>query len=283
MRRSFFYFIEIFFFTFAIICEEGIKPLEVKSFFSEKEIERVLNGEIITRMSIKYNEWNENTDLKIDIPKTKYSNEDFSHYEMISDEKAFIPYNLNEKNKLDFLNILTSYSKLQGMKYYSRKADEVLELIINCYRVESEKNKKRISDEVYKTIPQETTSYFFQEDNRFGKLIFRSKLYNEGNNFVMINTCTQPITFVVFVNRREEFKFITYFIYDEEREGYFYYTVNPIRIRIDIALKKLSPTTFSNRLRATTVHLSKLLGLNWEDKYNPWDPDKMEKGEYRNY
>ena len=73
------------------------------------------------------------------------------------------------------------------------------------------------------------------------------------------------------------------FIYDEEKEGFFYYTVSPIRIRIDLALKKLSPTTFSNRLRATTVHLAKLLGLDWEDKYNPWIEEKLLSGGYKNY
>jgi hypothetical protein len=61
-----------------------------------------------------------------------------------------------------------------------------------------------------------------------------------------------------------------------------------MRIRIEMLLKKgglatLYPTTFSNRLRAGTVHLAKLLGLNWSAKLNPWDEDKMEEGYYRNY
>jgi hypothetical protein len=61
-----------------------------------------------------------------------------------------------------------------------------------------------------------------------------------------------------------------------------------MRIKVDSMLKKdnnltLYPTTFSNRLRAATVHLAKLIGLNWDSKLNPWDEDMLEAGKYRNY
>ena len=282
MKKMLLILITLFALSF-VYAEENLKPLTVDTFFSEKDIERTLSGEIVTRMSIKYNAWNENTDNSIYVPSSQYANEDFSIYEMISDEKAFIPYKLTEESKLNFYNTIVAYSKLQGMKYYSRRIGQVQELMVNCYRVESEKNKKRINDEVFTTIPPKSTNYFFQEDNKFGKLTFRSEVYNEGNSFAIVNTCMQPITYLVYVNRKEEFKSISYFIYDEENEGFFYYTVNPIRIRIDLALKKLSPTTFSNRLRATTVHLAKLLGLDWEDKYNPWIEEKLLSGGYKNY
>ena len=90
-----------------------------KVFFSTSEMKRVISGDIITRMYLKYNTLGENTHLKIQIPQTNFTIEDFSRYEMITDEKAFIPFDLNTKSKLRLYNILNAYSRLEGMKYWS--------------------------------------------------------------------------------------------------------------------------------------------------------------------
>jgi hypothetical protein len=56
-----------------------------------------------------------------------------------------------------------------------------------------------------------------------------------------------------------------------------------IRFGLNIIAGKTNATLFSNRLRALTVHLVKLLGLNWDNKLNPWDEQKLIAGFYRTY
>ncbi|MCG8572825.1 MAG: hypothetical protein MJB14_22055 [Spirochaetes bacterium] len=267
-----------------LICLSAVEPVSVSTFFTEKDLARLNNQEIITRMMVKGDHVNENTDLSIPVPSTKYANEDFSVYEVISDEKAFIPYALNEQSKLKFYQTITSYSQLSNVKYWHRVDDRTKVYLEECYTVESNRNNKKIADPQYTKIEPKVTSYIIQQDNKFGKLKYRSEVFNEGNNFIIVNTCTQPIAkFVIRICNKEEFKNITYFIYDEEKQGFYYYTVMLMRIRMEAILKRLYPGTFSNRLRGATVHMAGLLGLDWSDKVNPWDYKKLDQGYYRNF
>jgi len=253
--------------------------LNVNILFKPDEIEKVLAGEIITRMYVKNDVTRENTDAFIAIPRTKYADEDFSIYEMITDEKAFIPYNLiGEKEKLDFYNTLTAFSKLKNMLYFSRMAGKPQVLIKQSYKIISPESRKKIDDIVYNKIEPKITNYFVQEDNKLGKLTFKSELINSGGNFILINTCIDKISKMMFeVSKKNEYKVITYFIYDREKKGFFYNSINVMRIRKEVlltgnsAIPPLNPTTFSNRLRGATVHLAGLLGINWENKISPWD------------
>lgn len=273
---------------FVNLCAEG--SLSLKTFFSSEEIKKVLDGEIISRMCIKDNASGENTDLKIVIPRTKFADEDFSIYEVVIDEKAFIPYNLEEdSSKLKFYNILTAYSKLKGMKYYSRMRKDIETFILDSKKLDPD-DFSPVDDVKYNEIKPGIENYFYQNDNKFGKLKFKSELYNDNeNNFIMINTCIQPVSKLFFViNKKDETKFVSYFIYSKEKQGFFYYAFNVMRVRLKFLLTKndimtLNPTLFSSRLRASTVHLAKSLGLDWENKLNPWDEDLLEKGAYRNY
>jgi hypothetical protein len=258
----------------------SIEDVSIKTFFSNEELSVINNNQLISRMYLKYNAAGENTNEFITIQRTKYNDEDFSKYEIISDEKGFIPYVLTEESKLKFYNTLCSFSKLKGMKYYSRRAGKIEQLIEECYRVTSKSGKKH-DDTVYDKIQPKITNMFFQKDNKFGKLFFRSDLYNEGDNFVLINTDLDPVSKLIFtINEKEEYKIFCFFIYDKEKKGFYYYTFQVMRVRVDSVLKMkdlFSPTTFSNRLRASTVHLAKLLGLDWTDRLNPW------KGKYDTY
>lgn len=260
------------------------EELTVNMFMTEQEIDRVKSGEIITRMYIKYNHHEEATDLDLPVPSTSYAPVNYKNYQMITDEKAFLPYELNEKTKMTFYNTISDASKLAGMQYYSRRVDEVKTLVINAYP--TTKKWVKIKDQQPLTeIQPHITGYFRQKDNKFGLLSFESDLYNERNNFVLVNTCKTPIPLVCY---SDEYKTITYFIYDEEAKGFYIYTVFLLVIRTDSLLNgkglmTLNPTTFSNRLRAATTHIAILLGVDWSDKRNPWDSDKMKRGEYRNY
>jgi len=247
--------------------------LNINDILTNEEADKVFSGEIITRMYLKYNTKNENTDLSILPPKTKYTNEDFSKYEMITDEKAFFPYEIkSEDDKLKFYNNMTAFTKLAGMKYWSRRVKDVEELLLKSHRIAGKKGYFKKDDLKYDQIKPELTSYYVQKDNKFGTLTFKSDLYNEGNNFTMVNTCMEGIP---LASKEGEYKVIATFVYDEEKKGFFYYSIYAMRIRTEWLLKDggiitLRPTTFSNRLRAGSVHFAKLLGLDWENKLNPW-------------
>lgn len=249
----------------------------IESLFNQKELVRLKNGEIITRMFLKTNPQKANTDLKLVLPKTDFTPDGLSSYDMITDEKAFIPYILTDETKLKLFNTLTGYSKLKDMVYYSRRISQVQTLILNSYKVESVSKKKQISDKTYTEILPFTENYYFQEDNKFGKFIFKSQIFNKGDDFVMVNTAVSP--------SYPTTKLITFFIYDKQIGGYFYYSVDVMNFGIGLAIiaSKTNATLFSNRLRAGTVHLAKMLGLNWMDKINPWDETKLNEGKYRNY
>lgn len=250
----------------------ALDPVRPDTFFSQDELNRTFNGEIIPRMYMKYNSRGENSHENFEIKRTRFNDEDYVPYEIKADEKGFIPFVLTEDNKLSFYNLLISFSKLEGMEYYSRRAGKIEKLVEECYRVESKADKK-YKDKSYNTISPRITTMFKQKDNKFGELFYRSELYNEGNNFVLVNTCIDPLSKFIFnLNNSEEYKQIAFYMYDEEKQGFYYYTALVCRFRIDALLKtkKVGPTSYSNRLRAASVHLAKLLGVDWRNKLNAW-------------
>ena len=96
--KKLFITIIIVFTVFAAFSQNG-KPTP-EMFFTAEQMERVLYGEIISRMCIAQNAWNENTDLTMTIPGTSYDEGGYTDWEMICDEKAFIPFEMNDENKL---------------------------------------------------------------------------------------------------------------------------------------------------------------------------------------
>ncbi|MBP5449718.1 MAG: hypothetical protein J6Y01_06330 [Spirochaetales bacterium] len=246
--------------------------LSVSTFFTAEQQTAVVNGDILPQMWVKYNAKNENSVESISIPTTKYNNEDYSVYEVVTDERFFIPYKLNDESKLKFYNVLTSYSGLKGMQYYSRRAGKASLLIKKCYRVKSLSDEK-LPDITYDKIEPKISNMFLQKDNKLVTLYFKNELFSDSDNFVMVNTCVIPITKALFtINDKNEYKIYSFFIYDAEAGGYFCYSFQVLRVKLDSVLKSgmISPTTFSNRLRASTVHLYKMLGIDKSDKLNPW-------------
>jgi hypothetical protein len=250
--------------------------------FSDDVKQKMKTGEIITRMYLKTNPEKANTHLKISVPKTPFTPEDFSVYEVFTDEMAFIPYMLNDETKLKLYNTLTSYSKLNGMIYYSRRIAQPQTFILECFHIDSPKNKKQTPDPSYAKIEPKIENYYSQQDNKFGKFVYKSELYNFGDDFVMINTNMEPMS---LMNSKGDNKTIVFLLYSKDDNGYYYYVINAMRIRFGLGIiaGKTNATLFSNRLRASTVHLVKLLGLNWDDKLNHWDEQKLIAGFYRTY
>lgn len=278
-------FITLFFIATALL--QNISAVDVSTFFSPSEMKKVKEGEIISRMYMNTNPGDFNTDQSLTIPRTKYTPEDYSSnsYEVVCDEKAFFPYQLDGESRLKLYNILTGYSRLKGMKYWSLNRDRSETFILDCYRVEkSLLGYSKKDDKEYSTISTHLQGYFEQEDNKFskyaGKLVYKSDLYTEGNNFILVNSTQSGIPFVC---NKDEMKLITFFIYDEEARGFYYYAFSVMRIRLDLLYKKTNATLFSSRLRAGTIHFATLLGLNWYDKLQAWTYDYLDAGKHKNY
>ncbi|HQJ05606.1 MAG TPA: hypothetical protein PLI57_04410 [Spirochaetota bacterium] len=262
-------------FAITLVCGASINSLEdltLDTFFTAEEIRQTLDGNILSKMYVKFNAKKENTVEFIEIPRTLYNDEDFSVYEVVTDEKFFLPYDLETRPGLDLYNKLLSYSGLEGMVYYSRRAGKSEKLIKKSHRVRSI-SEKREEDVAYSEIKPQVTNLFLQKDNKLGTLYFRNELFSVNSDFVMINTCVVPISKAIFtLNDKNEYKIYSFFLYDAEKRGFFVYTFQAMRVKQDGLLKSglIAPTTFFNRLRASTVHLAKMLNMDWTDKLNPW-------------
>lgn len=251
--------------------------LSADIFFTKREAEKVVQGNIITQAYLKYHNTisTEHHNYAISIPKTKYTEDtEYSEYEMIAVEKAFLPYSLDKKTILELYNNLTNYSKLSGIHYYSRSEARMRPFILSSFRIDTPDSKHTIKDSAYSNILPERTNYFRIEDNRFGKLIFESKVYNEENNMIIKNVCIQPMKkFAFTINNKGEYQLTYIFIYDRIAKGFFYYAFHAMRIRSDSILKLglLRPENFANRLRAITIHMAKYFSIDWSDKNRPFE------------
>ncbi|MCU0822727.1 MAG: hypothetical protein MUC95_09700, partial [Spirochaetes bacterium] len=243
------------------------EKISLKIFFSETERRSVIDGKIIT--GIHLNDVTGKTDVKSIIPKTSYITNDYSGYEVIVTEKAFIPCGPKTNSKMGMYKILSSYSRFAGMKYYSKMDSRFKTLILKSSRIKSAGDTQELIDILYDKIPQAAVNYFLIEDNRFGEIIFKSEIYSENDNFILKNTSTHSLKKYGFtVNGPGEYQFIFFFIYDKKEAGYFYYAMQAARIRSSY-LQKISfvgSESFVNRMRAMTVHYAGMMGNDWSGK-----------------
>lgn len=60
-------------------------------------------------------------------------------------------------------------------------------------------------------------------------------------------------------------------MYNEEKEGFYYYCIHALNIKASSLLPEalFDPESFANRIRAETVKRASLLGLDWSAKLRP--------------
>jgi hypothetical protein len=269
-------FIILFFFYIINFNAYAAERISIVSLFDRTEKDTVLKGGIITKSFLKNagSAHTPNTNPEINIPLTQYTGADLKDYEMLCIEKAFFPYVLTSESKLSVYNILASASKLTGMRYFSRTDSKSETLILNSGRIESPEKKTSVKEVAYGTISPKIINYFITTDNRFGELTFRSELNNEGYSFILKNVCIEPMEkYFISINNKEEYQLISFYIYDKAAGGYFYYSINAMRIRSSYFLKlgMLSAENFANRIRGSTVHMAKLLGIDWDNRIKAFD------------
>lgn len=241
------------------------QPIALESIFSAEEMAAMRKGKILSRAYLKGGQpINIKNRSDLIMPRSKYIG-DFSNYEMVADEKMFIPYELTDANRLEFYNMLAAHSRLSSMMYYSRAEKKRKQFIMESYSVEPVQKERRIDDPFYSSIEKKQVSYFKVQDNRLGEIVFKCDLYSDGDTFVVKNTSTVVISrYGVLLSSPGEYQIINLFVYDRKAGGFYYYALHALRINSSVLLNSgmLSTWSFANRLRAGTVHLAGLLGMD---------------------
>lgn len=244
--------------------------LSIGKFFKPDEVNKVLQRDICTfsRFGNKIrNTDGSNTIIKL--PATEYMAKELEDYEMVTVEKAFFPYDLKTKSKLAFYNYLQEYSNLAGTPYYSRTDKKVQKLVLESYRVDPTNFRKREKDHVHRQIKDYHRDYVYLKDNRFGKIIFCSEIFHKNDHLVTKQINVKPLSmFRIPVSDKGQYQLISFYIYDKDKKGYFYYAVHAAKVRGGLirTLGRLSPESFANRIRAMTVHVAAFFEIDWSKR-----------------
>ena len=239
------------------------------------EMKSVLEGKILTSVYLKNHEIYSNhlqDDSTRVIKPANSESIDYSAYEMVAVEKAFIPFDLESEDFLSLYNRLTAFSRLAGISYHSQTDQKLQPYIIHSYLVESPENDVAVDDKIHKAVPADYTAYFRIKDNRFGKLLMRSHVSTQNNNIIIKNRTLQPMTrFLIKINDAGEYEQQVFFLYDSYSRGFYYYAMQVMRIRSEFFLKlsQLTPSNFANRVRALTVYFAGVFGHDWQDRLVP--------------
>ena len=241
--------------------------LPIDRFFEPDEVNKVLQGEIYTfsRSGSKIKNADGSKEVT-KLPVTEYVARELQGYEIVTVEKAFFSYDLKAKSKLALYNYLQRYSALTGILYYSRTDKTVQKLVLESYRVDSADFKKKEKDRLHTQIEDYHSDYVYIKDNRFGKIVFCSEIFHKDDNFVTKQTNARPLSvFGIPVSDKGQYQLISFYIYDKDRKGYFYYAVHAMKVRSGLIRRfgRLSPESFANRLRAMTVHIAAFFEMDW--------------------
>jgi hypothetical protein len=241
--------------------------LSLNSFFTDNEIKFSLKGEFLTSVSLKGSGNAVSGPVENTLPaKNMYLNETISGFDMIAIDKGF--FNMeDDKNRERIYKSLTDFSNLKNMKYYSQSDKGNAVLIIKSYKIDSSENS--ISQNKKDNIPEKTIFRFAIEDNRLGLLTFKSELVYDGENFIMTNTLSKGVTKLgMNIFNPGDYKIYKFFIYDKKSKGYFFYTVQFMKVRSNVLNKfnLIKPESFGNRVRAENIHFLKSIGINRSGK-----------------
>ncbi|MBT8440258.1 MAG: hypothetical protein HKP55_14545 [Gammaproteobacteria bacterium] len=248
---------------------------KLKQLINPHEKKAILEGKILTTVFLKnhgtYSNHSQSDSIEaLTLPYSETT--DYSVYEMLAVEKAFIPFDLDAERFLPLFNSLTAYSQFAGIHYYSRMDKKIQPYILSSYRITSPQNDMPVDDEKHDSIPADYAAYFMIEDNRFGKLLMQSHVLTQNNNIDIRNRTLEPMArLFIPINNAGEYEQQVFFLYDTQVKGFYYYSMQAMRIRSELLLKlgQLTPFNFASRLRALTVHFAMLLGHDWKDRLIP--------------
>lgn len=249
----------------------AVPSIDVSIFFNYSQSQQVRAGNILTRSFVNghpgFNTSRRNSPFGI--PEHPLIPETVTNYEAVTEERAFFPLKVTESSNLKVYNMFFAYSGLEGMSYYSRTDDDMNIFLEESYRIADPENLRRIPDMKFSGIQRKTSNYFMVSDNRFGRIIFKSETFANGNSFLQRNRSVHSLSKLGFsIAGRGEYILISVCIASEQNDGFYWYVMHAVNVRSSILMKAgfLNSESFANRARAETVHRAGLLGLDWSGK-----------------
>ena len=252
----------------AVESSGSVPLISLKAFFTDNEIKFVLNGEFLTAITLKGKGNASSGPVENTIPaKNGYFNAAISEFDMIAIDKGFFNMEENDQNRDRIYRLLTNFSHLKGMEYYSQTDKGKEALILKSYKIDSSENFISTSKKL--NIPEKTISHFAIQDNRLGLLTFKSELIFDGENFIINNTLSKAVTKLgMKIFNPMDYRIYKFLIYDKKSKGYFFYTVQFMKVRSNVFNKfnLIKPESFGNRVRAENIHFLKNIGIDRSGK-----------------
>lgn len=256
----------------AAISSAAWADTSLRDYFSPTERAAVKQGAIITRASLKGGDgFNLPAGRIITLPSSPHIPRALAGFEILAEERAFMPFDYTGTGRLRFYNSLFAFSRFTGIRYFSRTDKKLLTYIIDSRRIAAP-GGPALGDPVYASVEPRRTGYFKVRDNRFGDIVFSHAVVSEKDGFIVASGCTHPLTRLgIIIAEKDEYRMISVFIHNAADRGFYYYGLHALRIRSGIFASSglLNAESFANRLRAETVRRASLLGLDWNAKIRP--------------
>jgi len=242
-----------------VIVESGPLPRRVRisELFTPSEIRLLKQGRIITYARMEGKGEARAGGVADPLPAGAGYLYDYpSGYSVVSVEKIFFKGGAGDSGKIS--GRITDYPALKGMMYHSLSEGKAKILIIESY-LSGESSVKREKDGTLHI------SKFTIRDNRLGVIPFRGETWS-GRGVVVSRSVNYGAVsrFALKIFEPGDYRVYKYFIYDRGAGGWFYCSIQLMRVRSDImkSIDLLKPENICNRLRGETVHILGLLGEN---------------------
>lgn len=259
------------FFILLSVTSDGLftrTELYPEFFLTPNEISLVKKGEILTSVTLRNKGEVHTQGIEKPRPVTGSYLPAAENFDMVAVEKGFFYMENTGENRLRIYRASTDFAGLSGMIYYSKTGNIFSKLILYSYRILSQDSYIRAGSGK-DGVPEETVSHFTIRDNRLGPLSFRSKTISEENNFIISGISTGKVTKLgMDIFYPGDYRIYKFLIYDRNSKGYFFYTVQFMKVRSNIlsTINLISPESFGNRIRAEDIHFLKSIGIDRTDK-----------------
>lgn len=240
-----------------ISAESSSGTIKIGDIFSPSEIKLLRRGGILTYARMDGKGEASSGGAAVSFPHGAGRLYDYpSGYSVASVEKVF--FRGGPEDAVKIFEKVTDFPALKGMKYYSISEGRAIPLILESYlsgnRFVKQDGESRFA-----------SSYFTIKDNRLGTIPFRSEAWGGNGTVYASSICSGQVSrFGMKIFEPGDYRIYKFIIYDRLSGGWFYCSVQLMRVRSDImkSLDLLRPENICNRLRGETVHILGLLGHN---------------------
>lgn len=257
MKYPFSIIIILFILSLFVSADSAPPHLRLSDIITPQEKRLLVRGDILTyaKMTDKGDAFRGG--MKASFPDGAGRIYDFpSGYSVAAVEKVFFKGDADLAETI--FSRLTDYPSLQGMQYYSLSEGKALPLILESWVSGNTTLRQEIGGKT-------AITYFTIKDNRLGTIPFKSRVWSGRNTFSSVNECSGRVSrYGMKVFEPGDYRIYKFIIYDKTAGGWFYCSVQLMRVKSDIMknLDLLKPENICNRLRGDTVHILGLIGIN---------------------